>query len=454
MADAVVPEVKWKSGSSSAPLPPMLDGLPVLGSALSLGGDVRTFLHRAYRDHGPIFRIKVPGRVFTVMAGPEANVFMSREAGDHLRSWEVWEEFNSEMGTPRALTNVDGEIHSRMRKVMKPGYSRSAVADRLDQVVTITRSVVKSWKTGEPRNVNLAFKPIVTEQLGRMLGGQSPAPYLDDLILFLRINLTVSLIRSAPGFLKWLPRYKRARARVIELGHKVVAAHRAEPTREGTLLHDVFAAMQEDPALFAEHELPLVALGPFIAGVDTAANACTFLMYALLTQPELMQACTDEADAMFKDGVVEPDKLKTLKYAAMEALRLYPIAPLTQRIAARPFEFGGHRVDENTTLLMATSVSHYLDRFWKDPGTFDITRYQPPRNEHRQPGAYAPFGQGPHICLGAGLAETQIVLTVATMLHTARFALHPPGYTLKVVMSPTLVPDRHFQMIVTGHRNP
>src|SRR5260221_2053373 len=49
---------------------------------------------------------------------------------------------------------------------------------------------------------------------------------------------------------------------------------------------------------------------------------------------------------------------------------------------------------------------------------FDLDRFRPPRNEHRKPGAYAPFGLGDHTCLGAGIAEVQLMTTMATLLRS------------------------------------
>jgi len=102
---------------------------------------------------------------------------------------------------------------------------------------------------------------------------------------------------------------------------------------------------------------------------------------------------------------------------------------------------------------IGTTVAHYLPRLYPNPEVFDPARFFPPRNEHRQAGAYAPYGQGAHICLGAGLAETQIVLTVAALVHAFKLRLYPPDYKLKVAMAPTLVPDKRFQMVPETRRH-
>ena len=86
---------------------------------------------------------------------------------------------------------------------------------------------------------------------------------------------------------------------------------------------------------------------------------------------------------------------------------------------------------------MATTVPHYLPEYFPQPERFDIDRYLPERNEHRQPGAYAPFGLGPHRCLGNGFAEVQIAVTLATIMHNVELVLDPPDYELQINPAPT-----------------
>jgi hypothetical protein len=103
--------------------------------------------------------------------------------------------------------------------------------------------------------------------------------------------------------------------------------------------------------------------------------------------------------------------------------------------------------------LFMTHAGAALPRgHYPDPARFEPDRFLPPRSEHRVQGVYAPYGLGAHTCLGAGLAELQMVLTTATVLHHVRLRMHPPGYRLRSVMSPSLMPSRDFQMVVTERR--
>ena len=94
-----------------------------------------------------------------------------------------------------------------------------------------------------------------------------------------------------------------------------------------------------------------------------------------------------------------------------------------------------------------------MEEHFPEPGRFDIDRYLPERAEHRPAGVYAPFGLGLHRCLGAGMAEMQIALTVAALFHEAEFELDPPGYEMRYQRQvPLMFPHKCFRFRVTSRR--
>ena len=203
------------------------------------------------------------------------------------------------------------------------------------------------------------------------------------------------------------------------------------------------------PGLLSEADLKVSVLGPFIAALDTVAGTCSFMLYALLRNPDLLARARAEADTLFADG--EPawsdvGKMDVLHRTALETLRMYPVVPMLARTVTNSFEFAGYRIEAGESVMVATSVPHYLPECFPDPDRFDIERYAEGRAEHRQPYAYAPFGLGPHRCLGNGFAEVQIIVTMATLLHDVELALHPSGYRLKTAEVPLPRPRDSFRV--------
>lgn len=443
---------------TSRPRPPFVKGLPLLGNVLDMAADPEQFFVRCYQTYGPIFRIRIFNQPYTVLAGPDANLFMAREGDTHLRSREFWQGMLDEFGASQALINTDGEIHAQLRAVMKDGFARSAIVGREAELIAITDDMLaRDWSVGQTVAVVPAMQRMAAEQLGIMVAGQAPGDYVDDLRNFIRIVLNVLVTRQRPRFFLRLPTYRRAKARVFELGRRLMRDFdpAALESEQRSLMADIMRAAQ-DPTLFpGEAELMMAVTGPYFAGLDTVANTTSAMLYAVLKHPSVYARVMQEVDAAFAAGPVNWAALRrmpALHGAVMETLRMYPIAVAAMRNATQDFEFGGYQVVEGEPLYMAITVSHYLPEFYPEPYTFDIDRFGHERAEHKQKGAFAPFSLGAHTCLGAGMAEVQIMLTLATLLHRLELQLSPPDYTLKQKAAPTPGPELKFAVQVTGRR--
>ena len=99
-------------------------GLPVVGNAFRMLGDPTPYLARQYREIGPVFRLRAFSHAFTVLAGPEANIFIQRHGKLHLRNIEFYAGVTRALGAHRFILGMDGAEHFRLRKALGYGYSR------------------------------------------------------------------------------------------------------------------------------------------------------------------------------------------------------------------------------------------------------------------------------------------------------------------------------------------
>ena len=439
-----------------------VQGLPVIGSALAMNADPAGFLVRCYRAHGPVFRIKILNRTHPVIAGAEAANFLgTREGRENLRSKEFWQGLVDEYGATRTITGEDGEAHKQLREVLRRGYSREAIKGRYQELVDITdRSLERDWKSGGLVPVVRAMQYMVTDQLGSILTGSAPVEYVPDIHTTTLMILNVLVTRRRPKLLLRHPRYRRAKTRVFELGEQLITDY-ARRTGTATdeqrnLVDDIMDAHRRDPALMPADDLVLNLTGPYVAGLDTVANTTAAFVYAVLRHPEVLARVQREADAMFANGPIDEQSLRhmpAIRGALMETMRLYPITVALVRTATRDFTFAGHPIWEGETLYLGTSVPHFLHEYYPDPGTFDIDRYEKPRAEHLQPGAYSPFGRGHHTCLGKSLADVQMAVSMARLFHRLDLSLDPPDYELVTKTAPTPGPSMRFKVRVNGYRH-
>ena len=401
---------------------PVVPGLPLLGNGLAMRRGLVAFLARQYRELGPIFLIRAPRRRFVCIAGPEAANFLTSHGKTVFRSLEPMASFHNQMGSSRSILTMDGIDHVTTRKAQARGYAVRVMRNRAQEVVDITRDEIGGWPVGEPFEALPAFQNLIAEQMGHMMAGYSPEGYTRDLSTLLG-GLLLSAA-TVPHVMK-LARFRRARERAHELAREVLAHKRkAGPRRTTPDFIDLMLELREaDPQLLPETNLPLTVLAPYMVGLDTTASTCSFMIYNVLKHPEIMERMTAEADALLDQGPVTADGLQRLdvsRRVAMETLRLHPVSPAVLRTTANSFEFAGHRVAAGTQVMIGTAVGHTLAEYFPDPERFDIDRYTPARGEHRQRGAYAPFGAGNHRCLGSGSPVVRI--TAGNRLTTYRAA--------------------------------
>lgn len=443
----------------NAPLPPLVKGLPLIGSGLGLMNDPLRFLVRAYREYGAVFRVNAGARQMIVLAGLEANQFLGRWGAEYLGSEVLFGGFARELGTEDFLVALDGERHRELRRMMRAGYSRAALLPHFEQVIEVTRAMLRAQPVGARLRVLPLLQRIVTEQLGAVLVHRAPGEYFEDIRVFLRFVMNALVMKVwHPATLK-LPAYRKAKARVFELARLVMEENRALPAEAlpaGSLIADLLAFRDERGEPLSESALLAAIIGPYFAGMDTVASTLGFMLYALLKHPLVLARVQADVDALFADGRV-PD-LQALKqaealYAAtMETLRMYPVAAFTPRTATKAFEFGGYTIPQGAEVLVANGVTHYLPEFFAEPQRFDLDRYIAPRAEHRQAGVFAPFSLGEHTCLGANMAETQLMLTMAAILRTVRLQLSPPSFQVQVQMTPIPSPGNRFQVRILEQR--
>ena len=428
-------------------------GLPILGNALRMRGDITAYLARQYGELGPVFRVRAFSHAYTVLAGPEANLFFQRHGRVHLRTFDAYGGLARSLDVHRTVLSMDGHEHFRLRKTLRDSYSRAFLHARIDEAVELAFRVIDDVPEDEPVPALPFVRRVISDQLGALLTGVSPVGYMDDLAFYLDRIVAARILNRLPGFMIRTPRMRRATARVQELYERVMDVHAPE-RREGKepdLVDDALAIHRADPQFLPEDELKAACLGPFLAGLHTSASVGACVLYALLKNPDVMTLVRAEASGLFADGGPTARKLRAMDAthrAVMETLRMYHIAPVAARTVVNGFEFAGYEVPTGTRVLFAMAVPHVCAEHFSEPERFDIDRYSPERAEHRKPGVYAPFGLGTHRCLGSGFAESQLVLTIAAILHRAEIVMHPPEYQLGMDYSVLAAPDSRFRIKV------
>ena len=442
----------------SGRLPPLVPGKPFLGHALEMYRAPLQLMRQLYQRYGPVYRIRVPGREFTILAGLEANRLLAETGDTYFRSAGEFDDFQRELKATHFLINMDGEAHQEMRRFLRPGYSKRPYLQQLDLAVEITRKWLRTWPEGGWLGVMDASQRIVSEQIGAVVIGHPPGDYFEDYRLFMNTILRTLVVGTWPRIMLRRPAYRKAKKRIWAMVRRLVEERRALPPEERPpgLLADVLHEFENDRRLISDEDDLLAAIiGPYLAGLDTVAGTLAFTIYAFLKHG-VWDVVREEVDALFAEGLDAASlrRAKVLHAALMESMRLYPVVAFTPRRVVRDLQFGGYLVPAGSHVLIANGLTHLLPEHFPNPDVFDHTRHLPPRNEYRAtPGAFAPFTLGPHTCLGAGMGEAQLMTTLAAIIHHADLALPSPDYEVRQALTPIPSPGFGFKVRVVRLRN-
>jgi cytochrome P450 len=185
---------------------------------------------------------------------------------------------------------------------------------------------------------------------------------------------------------------------------------------ESHILSELRSA-QIDGRPLSNQELSAIIVTLFLAGLDTVTAQMAHAVHFLATHP-------DHCDRLVSQPELIPD-------AVEELLRRFGIANVGRRVAA-DCEFHGVAMKRDDLVLCSTPTISMDERAHPHAGQVDFDR--PQIRKH------AAFGAGPHLCVGAFLARTELRVLLEETLPGL------PGLRLKPDSSIEYVPGKVMTM--------
>ena len=426
-------------------------------------GNIPKAMHGILRKHGPVVRLpfKMSKQPVVALMGPDTNQWVNRHGRFYLRSKDYIEGLERLFGASRTLPGMDGAEHFKMRKSLHTAYSRATLANRLPELISFCKGSIGTWKEGDVFRATGTFQTHMSSQVSGLSIGVDCSHYVDELLEYEHRALVVGVQGALPKFMLSTPRMKRAAKRVVQLQEDIIASH-TPAQRKGKPLDLADAILElhrNDPQFLPETDLTFPFVASMVASIYLG-SALAFAVYCMVRNPDVYAGVRREAEALFgngRDPKPEDFTRETIDVTHrlfLESGRLYPVIPWQLRTVMNPCIVSGFEIPPGTRLLIAQTASHYSGDLFRDPLTFDIDRYLPDRAEHLQPGAYAPFGLGTHVCLGRPWVELQMAVNLLLIAYHVNLEVSPESYKLSINPFPTAAPSKKLGLRVAQVTNP
>lgn len=432
---------------------PKAIGLPLVGNTFNMLNDPARYLTEQYQLLGSVFHVKAGFKNYVFLAGEEANKFLAKNDGILLESETLFGSYAKVVGTDIMLVALDGEPHKHMRRMMRRGFSRSAASNHVQTMIDIVKEYTDSWGNNTEIAGLEAMRRIVVDQLGIITTHMRPGDHFDDILYYINMMLNTEVLKTYPTIMQKLPRFKNASKRLEKLAQEIIQWHQDNPygdERERDLIDDILESVRPDGEEFTDKDLFNLAVGPYFAGMDTLASTLAFFLYTMAKNPTVLEQCKQEVAILFSGDQVDLSdfrKMEVLHAAALETLRLYPATPFTPRVVGQAFDFDGYHFPVGTELMFGQTITHFLPEHYENPYAFNPQRFMG-ENKGRMANVFTPFTVGAHTCLGAGLAEVQMLITMAALLHFVDFELIDPNYEVKIHTLPLPNPGKDFRIVI------
>ncbi|KAJ5097000.1 cytochrome P450 [Penicillium angulare] len=219
-----------------------------------------------------------------------------------------------------------------------------------------------------------------------------------------------------------------------------------DPGSHRNIFYGMINESEKDETSLTEIEVAYEAKNLIVAGSDTTAVTLTYLIWVVLSRPELHSKIKAELSTLGEDWAESQlEELPLLNATITETLRLYGAAPggLPRTVPKEGATFSGYHIPGGMVVSTQCWTSHRDPALFPDPEKFDPSRWLPGQNEASEEArsAMSPFGSGSRICLGIHLAWMEL------RLATTEFFLGCGDVKLAPSVTEESMKPQHFFLI-------
>jgi cytochrome P450 len=314
------------------------------------------------------------------------------------------------------------------KRALQPVFTKQSVKSFGGHMSRAAQMFVDRWHDGGDVDLDVECRTLTMQSLGRSVLGIDLNDRADVIVKHMHVASGYTADRAlrpvrAP---RWLPTPARRRAwaavaSMREVTNEILAACRADPTRDAPLVRALLAATDpETGEAISDADISNDLLIFMLAGHDTTATALTYALWVLGHHPDVQDRVAAEAAAI-GDRELTPEDVPQLGYTVQvlhEALRLCPPAAGIGRLALQDIAVDGYRIQAGTLMAVGIYALHRDPTLWDDPLVFDPDRFSPENVKARDRWNFIPFAGGARSCIGEHFARLETTLAMATIVRS------------------------------------
>jgi cytochrome P450 family 117 subfamily A len=392
--------------------------LPALGHIASLIADLPGLMQSG-ASQGPLFWMNLGGARWVLASTHEDwfAILRNKETSSAILA-EMEGEAIAGNFLGRSVVVLDGSAHRRTRGAMNgPFTPRGMSAVGMGQAIAeVIGARVSVWPSQARVPIAVETREIAIDVIFRTLGIPQEDLRAWRLKFEEMLSLAIPVVGKLPGSAGW--RGRRARAFVDDRLRDIVRAARSRPAEESFVTALVHGRDEEGQCL-DEDELVDNLRVLVIAGHETTASVMAWAILHLAEEPALWHRLVEES-LRFERPPMAPDELSRFPLAEglfRESLRMHPPAALDVREVVAPATLLGHTLLPGDIVALGIyGLLRNADRY-PHPDVFDPDRWV---SASKRPGPLetAPFGGGPHFCLGYHMAWLEAVHFIVAFART------------------------------------
>ncbi|KAL8552615.1 hypothetical protein ACS0TY_001342 [Phlomoides rotata] len=196
------------------------------------------------------------------------------------------------------------------------------------------------------------------------------------------------------------------------------------------------ATTTTQPSLTMLH-IKALLMDMVVGGTDTSSNTIEFAIAEMMNKPQVMIKAQQELDRVVGTNrpVEESDtsKLPYLNAVMKEVLRLHPVLPLMVPHCPRePCVVAGYTIPKGARVFVNVWAIHRDPVHWSNATEFIPERFLEGKGDYSgNDFSYIPFGSGRRICAGIPMAERLVMFSLASLLHSFHWKM-PHGDKLEI----------------------